>query len=141
MAVTRADKYTQIGKKQEYFSDFLDNFDKHPITNNIARITNEESIKQSLKNLVLTNLGERVFEPTIGSNIRAAMFEQNDVVSAEIIINAIKNTVRFNEPRVELLDVLANPDPDNYGFNVSIVFSIINNPDPIVLEFLLKRVR
>lgn len=139
--VTRADKFTQLNKKQEYFSDFLDNFEKHPITNAVARLTNEEAIKQSIKNLILTNVGERVFEPTVGSYVRASLFEPNDVITSEKIINTITHTIRYNEPRAQLLNVVATPDPDNYSFVVSIVFAVINNPSPTTLQLILRRVR
>lgn len=141
MTVSRADKFTQLNKKQEYFSDFLNNFDRHPITNSLVRTTNEDSVKQALKNLILTNIGERVFQPTVGSYIRASLFEPNDVITSEKIITTINNVVKFNEPRVQLLNIVANPNVENDSFDVSIVFAIINNPNPVTLNLILRRVR
>jgi phage baseplate assembly protein W len=138
---TRADKITQLSKKQEFFSDFLTNFDKHPITNNLAKTTNEESVKQSLRNLILTNIGERLFEPTVGSNVLASLFEPDDVVTAQNIVYHINLTVAQNEPRVNMLDVSVVPLPDQNAFSVSLLFSIINNPTPIALSLILRRVR
>lgn len=138
---TRADKYTQIQKKQEYFSDFLDNFDQHPINHQLARVTNEESVKQSLRNLILTNLGERLFQPTVGSDVLKALFEPNDIVTAQNLSFFIRNTITQNEPRVILNDVVVNPSPDQYGFTASIVFSLINNSNLVSLNVILKRVR
>lgn len=137
----RADKFTQISKKQEYFSDFLTNFDKHPVNNSLAKVTNEESIKQSVRNLILTNFGERLFEPDIGSGIRAALFEPNDIVTAQSILFHINSTISQNESRVNLLDVSVVPSIDESAFSVSIVFSIINNTAPITLNLILRRVR
>lgn len=141
MAVTRADKFTQTGKKQELFSDFLNNFDRHPITNSLARLTNEDAIKQSLKNLIYTNLGERLFEPTIGSDVLASLFEPADIITQNKIITSIQNTVKSNEPRVNLVQTVVTPNPDNNSLTVSIVFSIINNPAIQTLQFILRRVR
>jgi phage baseplate assembly protein W len=138
---SRADKFTQTQKKQEFFSDFLNNFDKHPITNSVAKVTNEESVKQAIKNLILTDLGERLFEPKIGSGIKNALFEPNDIVSAETIVFQIQNCIRFNEPRVDLYDVRVLSSPDGGTFNVTIVFGIINNVEPITLNLILRRVR
>jgi len=138
---TRADKITQLSKKQEFFSDFLTNFDKHPITNNLAKTTNENSVKQSLRNLILTNIGERLFEPTVGSNVLASLFEPDDVVTAQNIVYHINLTVAQNEPRVNMLDVSVVPLPDQNAFSVSLLFSIINNPTPIALSLILRRVR
>jgi phage baseplate assembly protein W len=138
---TRADRYTQTSKKQEMFSDFLNNFDKNPITNSIAKITNEDSIKQSLRNLILTNIGERVFEPMVGSNVYRSLFEPSDAITADNIIYYIKNCVKQNEPRVVLNDVFVFPNPDGNSFLVTIVFSIINNTKQLSLDLILRRVR
>lgn len=140
MTVTRADKYTQI-QKQEYFSDFLNNFDSHPINNTLAKVSNENSVKQSIRNLILTNLGERLFQPTIGSNIIHALFEPNDVITAENINSFVKSTINQNEPRATLLSVKVFPNPDYYSFNVNIIFSLINSNVPIQMNVILKRVR
>ena len=81
---TRADKYTQVGKKQEFYSDFMNNFVKHPVNNSLARLTNEESVKQSIRNLILTNVGERMFEPDVGSTVNNALFEPNEIGRAHV---------------------------------------------------------
>ena len=155
MALTRADTLTATQKKQEYFSDFLNSFAMSPASNNLGKLTNEQSIKQSLKNLIFTNLGERLFQPTIGSGILNSIFEPNiysvdeslDIKSsinyfpgANIEFN-IKNTIKFNEPRVNLLDVKVSPTNNDNALQVDILFCLINNPEPISLNFILKRVR
>jgi phage baseplate assembly protein W len=151
MTITRADTLTSTTKKQEYFSDFLNSFAMSPIGNNLGKVTNEQSIKQSLKNLIYTNLGERLFQPTVGSNVMSSLFEPN-IFSADETINKnfwpganiefnIKNTIKFNEPRVDLLDVSVKPTDNDNELQVNIVFSLINNPEPISLNFIIKRVR
>jgi uncharacterized protein len=137
---TRADKYTQT-QKQEWFSDFLNNFDNHPINHSLTKVANERSVSQSIKNLILTDLGERLFQPTIGSDIRKTLFDPNDIVTAENITFFIKSTVRQNEPRATLLDVIVTANPDGNSFSVSVVYSLINNNVPITINLLLKRVR
>jgi hypothetical protein len=141
MAITRADTLTATLKKQEYFSDFVTSFAYSPIGNNLARVVNENSIKQSIKNLIKTNLGERIFQPTLGSNVYGSLFDLNSVITLTSIEFQIKNTIKFNEPRVNLLDVSAKNTSDENEIQIDIVFSLINNPEPISLNFLLKRVR
>jgi len=138
--VTRADKYT-TSQKPEYFSDFLNNFDNHPVNNALAKAVNENSVKQSVRNLILTNLGERLFQPTIGSNIIHALFEPNDVITAENISSFVRSTINQNEPRAVLLSVNVYSNPDQYSFNVNIIFSLINSNVPIQMTVILKRVR
>ena len=141
MTITRADTLTSTQKKQEYFSDFLNSFAMSPIGNTLGKVTNEQSIKQSLKNLIYTNLGERLFQPSLGSGVRGLLFDLNTpIVLASIEFN-IKNTIKFNEPRVNLLKVSVNSGYDENYVQVNLLFSLINNPEPISLNFILKRVR
>jgi phage baseplate assembly protein W len=141
MALTRADTLTATQKKQEYFSDFLNSFAVSPIGNNLGKVTNENSIKQSLKNLIFTNLGERLFQPTVGSGVLGSLFDLYSPISLASIEFNIKNTIKFNEPRVSMISVTAKSTYDENQIQVDILFSLINNPDPISLNFLLKRVR
>jgi len=138
---SRADRFTQVNKKQETFSDFLNNFDKNPVTSTLAKIVNEESIKQSLRNLILTNVGERLFQPLVGSNVSRSLFEPADAVTADSLIYYIKNCIKQNEPRVLLNDVFVFANSDGNSFLVTIVFSVINNTAPISLDLILRRVR
>lgn len=138
---TRADHYTQTDKKQESFSDFLNSFDKHPMNDSLVKVTNENAIKQSIRNLVLTNLGERFFQPEIGSNVNKSLFEPNDIITAENISFYVKSTIQHNEPRINLIRVEVIPRIDESVFNVNIIFSIINNPYPINLSLTLRKVR
>jgi len=140
MASTRADKFTSV-VKQEYFTDFLDNFDSHPVNNSLAKAVNENSVKQSIRNLLLTNIGERLFQPTIGSNILYALFEPNDIVTSENITSFVKSTITQNELRAVLLSVNVYPNPDQSSFDVNIIFSLINSNIPIQMTVILKRVR
>ena len=137
---TRADTLTSTSKKQEYFSDFLDSFSLTPIGNDLGRVINEAAVTQSIKNLIYTNLGERLFQPNIGSNIKNSLFEFNDAINSQNIVFNIQNTIKYNEPRCNLISVIANP-ADDYTFLVNITYSLINNPEPITINMILQRVR
>ncbi len=141
MTVSRADKYTQLQKKQELYSDFLINFDKHPLTNKLARVTNEDSVKQGLRNLILTQYGERFFNSNFGSDVTKSLFDNFDQFAADNIKQAIKTTVTQKAPRVQLLDISVSEQVDVNTFSVTIIFATINNPEPQTLDLILRRVR
>lgn len=153
MALTRADSFTNLKKKQEYFSDFLNSFAKTPIGDQLGRVTNEQSVNQSLRNLIKTNLGERLFQPRVGSDVYASMFEPNDILLVETIKFNIENTIKINESRVNLLSVdvtsvvnqltkaSKNIGMDENTVTIKIVYTLINNPEPITLTTTLKRIR
>lgn len=139
--LTRADTFTSTQKKQEYYSDFLDSFAKTPIGNELGRVTNEKSVNQSLKNLIKTNLGERLFQPTVGSDVLSSLFELNGVIESAQLEFAIRNTIKFNEPRVNLLNVLIDYESDPNNIIITLVYSLINTIDQTSFTVLLKRVR
>jgi phage baseplate assembly protein W len=139
--VSRASKLTPLDKTQVYFSDFLNDLDSHPINYSIARVTNEGAVRQSIRNLIMTGFGERFFQPTIGSDVQQSLFEPNDIITAENITFFIKSTIKQNEPRALLMDVIVTPDPNNYIFQVSILFSVVNSTAIHSLDIILKRVR
>ena len=141
MAITRADSITQTAKKIETYSDFPNNFTKHPMNNELLILKNEDSIRQSIKNCILTNIGERFFDPYFGSNINRSMFENFGPFMVEDMTRYISKTINDNEPRATLLNVQILNDPDKNTISVNIVFSIINNPQPITMTLFLKRVR
>jgi phage baseplate assembly protein W len=140
MALTRAETVNGVKKKTEFFSDFLNSFAKTPYGNQLGRVTNEQSVNQALKNLLLTNIGERLFQPTTGSTIMSSLFEINDQASLSTLEFYIQNTIKNDEPRVNPLKIEALFVND-YEIQINIVYSLINNPAPVSFSFLLKRAR
>jgi len=123
------------------FRDLDLNFTIHPIRKDINTHKNEYAIINSVKNLVLTNHFERPFQPEIGSNIRRLLFENVDTVTAAQIEREITETVENFEPRVQVSKVTAAADPDNNGYKVTLEFFVINNANPITINFFLERIR
>lgn len=138
---TRAESLTSASRKTEFYSDFLTSFAKSPVGNQLARVVNEKSINQSLKNLIMTNLGERPFQPYIGSNIYKSLFENNTDETLHDLEFYIDNTIKNNEPRVNLLGVDVNTGFTENELVITIVYNTINNLEPITFEYILKRVR
>lgn len=138
---TRADNFTHTQKTPDLFSDFLIDLTPHPITKDLVRVKNEVSIKRALRNLIFTNITERLFQPTIGGNIKRVLFEPNDIVTAAELEFQIKNVIQNNEPRVSLLQVLVVPNMNGNDISVNIVFAIINNKNIQSIDLILRRIR
>lgn len=142
MAVTRADALTGTKKQKEFFSDFNNNFNKTPFGNQLARLVNENAVEQSLRNLIKTNLGERLFQPSIGSDVYASLFENNTSEISSSLELFIETTIRNNEPRVNLNNISVTSDPaDEHTIIINLEYNLINNPEELTLTILLKRVR
>lgn len=138
---TRAEKITQQLKTREIFSDFLDGFNRHPVTSALARVVNDNAINQSIKNLVFTNRGERPFDLEIGCDISKALFEPNDYISAENIKMYVKDTLSRYEPRIDVKDVVVDYSTDRDTFKLTIVYYILNTSTLSSVDLLIKRVR
>lgn len=138
---TRAESLTGSTRKIEYSSDFLTSFTKTPVGNQLAKVTNERSINQSLKNLILTNLGERLYQPFIGSNVMKSLFENNTSENLDTLQFYIENVIDNNESRINLLGVEVVSGSSENEIKVTIVYNTINNPEPVTFEYILKRVR
>lgn len=139
--MARSDYQTATRNSDERYSDFLMDFDKNPLTGNLARAVNEEAVKNAIKNLILTNKGERFYNGALGSQIRASLFEPADAVTADIIKTSIEQTLKYQEPRVNLLGVEIFDEPERNAYKVNIFFNIINIPDVIKLDLIINRAR
>ena len=123
------------------FKDLDLNFTVHPVKKDISIYKNEYAVINSIKNLVLLNHYEKPFRPEIGSSIRALLFENIDTIIAAQIERAIAETIANFEPRAKVSLVTAIPQPDENKYSVRLEFFIINNPNPITINFFLERIR
>ena len=140
--MSRADKFTPKNKKQELYSDFLNNFDQNPVTGFLARVTNEEAVKQAIKNIILTSVGERFYDSNKGSKIKQSLFDIFDPSNLEIIKIQAKEAIEVYEPRAIIQDIRFNPDLDRNAYYMTIIYSVINIPDNVFnLTLNILRVR
>ena len=124
------------------FKDISMTFQRHPLTDDLIALKNEQAIARSLRNIVFTTPGEKFFNETFGSRISNALFDNVDDISASLIIDEIRQSITNFEPRVDLLDVKAEPNFDNNEFNVRIVYNIVGVDVPIQdLQFVLQQTR
>jgi len=126
---------------QIIYRDMDFRFIPHPVTGRLAILKNSDSVKQAVKLLVLTSLGERPFRPNLGSLVRSHMFENFTRSTVADIRFSIQNAIRNKEPRVEILDVGVIGLPDSNAVRVNVVFRPINSNDPAQVEFTIERVR
>ena len=123
------------------YSDFFTDLDKHPIRNTVLRKTNVDAVKQSLRNLMLTDKGERLFQPNLGGNIRAMLFENITAQTFLTMQEHIKDVIAAHEPRADVIDVYIAQTSQEHEVQITIVFRVVNVQEPVTLELLLERVR
>ena len=123
------------------FSDLNLNFTKNPATKDVARLTDIEAVKRSVRNLVLTNRFERPFHPEIGSSVRELLFENISPLTAVLLKDRIAEVINNFEPRAGLVDVNVNDRPDRNEYVVSVSFYVLNSPEPTDITVYLQRLR
>jgi phage baseplate assembly protein W len=107
----------------------------------IVKRYDEQAIKTSVRNLIMTVNYERPFHPEIGSQINNLLFEPASPMLAALLEHAIRNTIDNFEPRVDLTNVSAFVDGDNNNVEVTIEFTILNTQTPQSLNLVLERTR
>jgi phage baseplate assembly protein W len=128
-------------RSSKVFKDLNLDFQQNTATKDIQKITDVESVKRSVRNLISTNHYEKPFHPEIGSNLRGMLFELMTPQMNHVITKQIENLINNYEPRCRLVQVHTQPMIDRNGYAVQISFYVQNYPDPVVVESFLERLR
>ena len=123
-------------------NDISMSFETNPLNDDLVSLTDTSAIARSIRNIVFTSPGEKVFNPDFGSRISESLFENVDNVSALAIKDEIKSSIINFEPRVKLLDTIVVPNPDDNEMVVTIEYEIVGiDIPPQQLEFVLLPTR
>ena len=124
------------------FRDISLSFSRHPVTNDILILRNEDAIKKSVINLIRTRIGERFFNNLLGTSVDNSLFELNGLEVSTILDEEIKTVLSNFEPRIVVRDVIVESMEDSNELNVKISYDIVGLPfPPQNIEFLLQPTR
>lgn len=112
------------------FKDISLSFKRHPVTNDIISLKNEDAIKRSVQNIVLTMVGEKAFVPYFGTNVNDSLFNLNTSVEAVGLKEQITTAINNFEPRVNNLNITVTIDADSNDMYATIEYDIIGLPVP-----------
>tara|TARA_B100000035_G_C20842747_1_gene483812 strand:+ start:392 stop:790 length:399 start_codon:yes stop_codon:yes gene_type:complete len=120
------------------FRDISLSFKRHPITNDVTVLKNEDAIKKSVINLIRTRIGERFFNELLGTSVGDTLFDlntfDNDVLREQIIA-----LLENYESRIDLTNVFVNADKDSNDLFIKIEYDITGLPLPTQnIEFILQ---
>ena len=135
----------KITRKHDYTDLDLD-FLRHPTTGDVVKKTGIDAIKRSIRNLILTNFYDRKFRSYIGSNATKILFDKINVFTATFLKDAIVEVINNFEPRVKLHEdvndgVVVTVNADSNGYDVTIMFTVINTGAPVTISMFLERIR
>ena len=124
------------------FKDISMTFQSNPLNDDLIALKNENAIARSIRNIVFTLPGEKFFNASFGSRITESLFDNIDEITATIIVDEIRESIETYEDRVQLIDVLADPNFENNSFDVTITYEIIGRNVPAQeLQFVLQSSR
>jgi phage baseplate assembly protein W len=129
------------GSRIKPYSDINLKLTLHPVQKDIVPLKDDTAVRNSIKNLLLTNFYERPFAPALGANLRGLLFEPADAMTRVSLRSSIKKVVLENEPRVENVKVEVINDPGGEAFKVKVIFKIKQIDTSDSLEIVLKRLR
>ena len=141
MAYSDAQRTNNSSRSVKTYSDLNLNFTRNPATGDVARLTDVEAVKRSVRNLVLTNQFERPFHPEIGSSVRALLFENVTPLNAILLEDRIREVIINFEERAELTNVRVIDDADRNGYRVIINFQVLNSVENVSITEFLQRLR
>jgi phage baseplate assembly protein W len=136
-----AERTNSSDRNAQIFKDINLSLARHPITGDIATLSNVEAVKRSVRNLVNTNFYERPFHPEIGSNVRSVLFEPVSPIVATVLERHVRDVIANFEPRAELVDVIVSDNSDANEYRVQIKFFIVNSSDVADMNIFLERLR
>jgi len=124
------------------FKDISLSFDPHPVSNDLKVLKNADAIRRSVRNIVQTIPTEKFFNPYFGSDVYKSLFEFVDFGTASTIQSQIEIALDNYESRIQNVQVIVDPRPDNNEFEVTIIFDIVGQEFPTQeYSFLLEATR
>jgi phage baseplate assembly protein W len=133
-------KSTLISSRAVDYLDIDLTFAKRP-SGDIYKKKDAAAVKQSIKNLLLTDFYEKPFQPFFGGNLRAMLFELADEDTEDEVEENIRNAINKYEPRAEILTISVNVLPDQNDMRVSVYFKIVSTQETVTFTTNLSRLR
>lgn len=132
---------TPLKKRKSLYSDFHKDLTINPISEDLAVKRDEAAIKESLKNLLLTDRGERLFQPNLGSDIRATLFDNNTPMTLKILEEKVRSVINNYEPRINLIEIEITTEYNENTVKIVIYFNIRNVNNTLSTTVFLERTR
>ena len=112
------------------FKDINLSFKRHPVTNDVLTIRDEDAIKRSVKNIIFTILGEKPFQPNFGSVINESLFDLSTNLNEVRVTDEITTALVNYEPRISNIDVTVSVYPDSNELIATVQYDITGIPTP-----------
>jgi phage baseplate assembly protein W len=133
--------FTPQTKKINLYSDFKKDLEINLLTDDLSVTRDEDAVKEAMRNLILTDRGERLMQPNLGTGLRELLFENLTPATLELVKDRVLTTLELYEPRADIIDVTVAGSLDENEVYVTVMFYINNREQPITLDVILERTR
>ena len=141
MANYDASSTNKSKKSTRTYVDLDLDFTRHPVTNDVVKITDVDAVKRSVKNLINTQFYERPFHPELGCGVRDMLFENYTPMTGIFMRRKIEEVLSNYEPRASLSSIQVNEQMDRNAIDVVVNFYVLNLPNPVSVTTTLQRIR
>lgn len=141
MAIYDATQTNNSSRSVKKYSDLNLNFTKNPATGDVARLTDIEAVKRSVRNLIMTNQFERPFHPELGTSVRTLLFEPITPLNAVLLEDRVREVIINFEPRADVGSVQVLDEIDNNRYKVIINFTVVSTSEDVSITEFLQRLR
>ena len=131
----------ELSRKVKSFIDVSLAFEPNPVTGDLSLLKDERAITNSVKNIILTSPGEKPFDRNFGSKVRDYLFDLVDIGTAGLLKVEIERAIKYNEPRVEVLEVFVDAQPDQNQFAVRVSYKIVGFEQIFIVSQILRPTR
>jgi phage baseplate assembly protein W len=101
--------------------------------------TDEEAIKNSIRNIFSIRKGDKLLNPDFGSSLEQYLFEPVSEVYARAIADDILNTLETYEPRIEVTKVTIVPKHDDNQYETYVKYRFLEIKKESILSIIAKR--
>jgi phage baseplate assembly protein W len=122
-------------------SDIDCSFERNLTTNDVYKKTEAAAVRQSIKNLLMTNRGSVPFKPVYGGDLESFLFQLDTEIEAYDIEETVRTQIELFEPRAVLRRVTANIQSEYNSVSITIVFQVINTTKVVTMELSISRAR
>ena len=123
------------------YKDLSFDFTANPETGDVATVKDAVSVKRGIKNILLTQGFERLFQPEIGSGIKNLLFEPMTSLTEQRLADVCRDAIDAWEKRASVINITVIPEEEYNRYRVAIQFKINNSLETEQVDVFLNRER
>ena len=131
---------TLVTARNRVFKDIDLSIAKKP-SGDIFKKQDAAAVKQSVKNILLTNRNEKPFTPNFGGDLNSFLFSLDTEFDLDLLEQRIIDSIDTYEPRAKVLNVDFRMTPDSYTVYVKVTFKVVNISEIETIDLTLTRLR